>query len=428
MHLIQEFRIDGLGWCLVSSICLFMALGTVCFGQAPSSVLTADARSDIPPAALAAQTPVQGFNPEDQRSLWSPITPWAIRHSVHLFGWADGGITTVSKASGLVVEAPTTNRFSNQIILNAVWIVAERKTNQSLSWGFRSDFYAGADAALLRSLNHFGPDGPRFGTEVREAYASVHIPSVFHGGFDVNAGRINFPTGAETVFGAYQKLYSRGYFWIHAETSGTGLFVTAHVNSRADVTAGTTMGYNTSFILRGRAPDYLLSVNIRPASRLKEQFIATVYSGPRPIAATTAHAGNWQTLAELEARENWTDRFSQTFQASYITDTRDPGNHGRTSQTHGALVISSYSVSRPLALNTRLEWFADSRGTRIAIPGTYSEVTAGLSLRPKTWIEFRPEVRGDLSGQHSFGSADSGQRHRNELSLGFELLIKGKLF
>jgi hypothetical protein len=257
---------------------------------------------------------------------------------------------------------------------------------------------------------------------------TVHTPWIFEHGFDWSAGRMNFPTGVETVFGAYQKLYSRGYFWIHAETSGTGLFATAHVTPKVDLIAGTTMGYNTSFILRGRAPDYFLSAMGRPGTRKKQQFSATVYSGPRPIAATANHAGSWQTLSELQIREAWTSRFTQIAQVSYTTDTKDPGNHGHMSQAHGAILISSYSLSPAISLNTRLEYFADPRGARITIPGTYSEATAGVTLRPKRWFEFRPEVRGDFSGQPSFGPTDSNSRHRNQFSAGFQFLFKGKLF
>jgi hypothetical protein len=402
----------------------------VCKAQGGAETLAVQGGTSVPHDTAEQAPAVKGFNPEDQSPLLRTdgFMSWPAKHSVHVFGWVDGGITTVSNASGLVVEAPTTNRFSNQVILNAAWIVVERKTTKSLSWGFRSDFYAGSDAALLRSLDHFGPGGPRFGTEVREAYAMVHTPGIFGRDIDWSAGRINYPTGAETVFGSYQKLYSRGYYWIHAETSGTGLFATTHVSPQVDVIAGTTMGYNTSFILRGRAPDYLLSTVFHPATQRKQQLSATVYSGPRPIAATATHAGNWQTLAELQAREAWSGRFSQVYQVSYITDTRDPGNRNHTSQTHGAMVLSSYELSRTIALNTRLEYFADPRGTRIGIPGTYGEATAGVAFHPKTWMEFRPEVRGDFSGQQSFGPADSSQRHRNEFSSGFELLFKGKLF
>jgi hypothetical protein len=97
-------------------------------------------------------------------------------------------------------------------MLNAAWLAVQRPTTEAPSWGFRADFYAGSDAALLRSLNHFGPNGTRWGTEVRQAYVIVHTPIIFPRGIDWTIGRINFPTGVETVLAPYQQLYSRSYF------------------------------------------------------------------------------------------------------------------------------------------------------------------------------------------------------------------------
>jgi hypothetical protein len=51
-----------------------------------------------------------------------------------------------------------------------------------------------------------------------------------------------------------------------------------------------------------------------------------------------------------------------------------------------------------------------------------------VTLSLSRWCEFRPEVRGDFSGQDSFGAADSNIRRRNQLSTGFEVLLKGRLF
>jgi hypothetical protein len=372
-----------------------------------------------------------GTHPEDQDPLLPKdfsLIAWAKKHRIRAFGWLDGGVSSVAGASGLVTEAPTPNRFSSQAMLNAAWLAVERPTGEGLSWGFRMDFFAGSDAALLRSLNHFGPTGARWGTDFRQAYFSLHTPILFRKGIDWTAGRINFPTGTETALAPYQQLYSRGYFWIHGATSGTALFATAHLDSQLDMVAGTTMGYGTSFILRGRAPDYLVRVLYHPETRLKQQLIATVYTGPKPLSTAAGHAGTWQALGELQARELWTGRFSQIYQASYIADTGDPAAHGHNSATKGAFVISTYRLNRTAVLNTRLEWFSDPHGARTVVPGVYSEATAGVTLSLSRWCEFRPEVRGDFAGQNSFGAADSNIRRRNQLSTGFEVLLKGRLF
>jgi Putative beta-barrel porin-2, OmpL-like. bbp2 len=371
-----------------------------------------------------------GRYPEDQKPLLGrdALSDWGQKHRVRSFGWLDGGFTSVSNASGLVAEAPTPNRFSNQFMLDAAWVVLERSTTKTLSWGFRTDFYAGSDAALLRSQNHFGPDSTRWGTEFRQAYFKLHTPILFREGIDWTAGKINIPTGVETTLSPYNQLYSRGYFWTHDGSSGTALFATAHTNSQTDIVLGTTMGYNTSFILRGRAPSYLAKLIYHPTTERKQQYLVTVYTGPKPLAAASNHVGTWQTLAELQAREVWTPRFNQAFDVGYFSDPHDPANGRHNSGSQDAFVISSYELNRIAALQTRLEWFADPHGARAAVPGSYGEATAGITLRPKPWFEFRPEIRGDFSGQHSFGAANSPIRHRNELSAGFELLLKGRIF
>lgn len=313
-------------------------------------------------------------------------------------------------------------------MLNAAWLAVQRSTTESLSWGFRGDFYAGSDAALLRSLNHFGPDGSRWGTELRQTYFMLHTPILFPRGVDWAIGRINFPTGMETVLAPYQQLYSRSYFWIHGETSGTAVFATLHANPQLDIVTGSTLGFNTTFILRGRSPSYLARAIYHPTSRRKQQFIATVYSGPEPLAAASGHIGRWQTLAELQTRQAWTDRFSQIFEMNYIADVGDPANGRRNSAAQDASILSAYIFNRKTTLHTRVEWFADPHGSRAAVPGTYGEATAGVNIHPNSWFEFRPEVRGDFSGQRSFGTANSSLRHRNQLSTGFELLFKGRLF
>ena len=328
------------------------------------------------------------------------LAEWGQKHRVRVFGWLDGGFTSVANASGLVVEAPTPNRFSNQFMLDAAWLAAERSTTKGLSWGFRADFYTGSDAALLRSQDHFGPDSARWGTEVRQAYFKLRTPILFSEGIDWTAGKINIPTGLETTLSPYNQLYSRGYFWIHDASSGTALFATAHADPQLDIVLGTTMGYNTSFILRGRAPSYLAKVLYHPATERKQQVIATVYTGPKPLAAAANHVREpgrpWKRVICRHANI-WTPRLNQVFDVSYFSDLNDPANGRHNSGSQDAFVLTSYELNRIAALHMRVEWFADPHGSRAKIPGTYGESTAGIAVHPKAWVEFRPEIRGSTS-------------------------------
>ena len=369
--------------------------------------------------------------PEDQEPLLSSheaAVSWLQRNRVRSYGWLDGGVTTISHASGLGTEAPTSNRFSNQAMLDGAWIITERPTTKNFSWGFRADFYTGSDAALLRPSDSFGPIGPRWGTDIRQAYLQLHTPFLFKRGVDWNGGRINNPNGFETLMAPYRPLYSQSYYWIHYQVGSTALQATLHPKDRLDLIVGTVMGYNTQFQLRGRAPSYIARAIYRPRGVKDRQWLVTAYSGPQPVAASPGHVGHWQTLAELQAREVWTPRIDQVVLVHYAANVSDPAIGGRTSSTQGAFAMTSFKLSDAAYINTRVEWFSDPHGIRIAIPGTYSEATLGMSLHPARWIAFRPEIRGDFSGQHSFGSADGAGRHRNQLSAGFEMVYQGKLF
>ncbi len=190
---------------------------------------------------------------------------WADRlseHRVQLYSWLDGGVTTASHASGLLATAPVPNRFSNQAMLNSAWLTVERKTTKGLSWGFRGDFYIGSDAALLRPLNHFGPDGPRWGTDLHQAYIALHTPGIWKGGIEWTAGRINVPDGFETLMGPYRPMYSESYYWITYEVGSTSVQATLYPNKNLTIVLGPVMGYNTVFQLRGRAPSYIGRIDL----------------------------------------------------------------------------------------------------------------------------------------------------------------------
>lgn len=413
---------------------LFIALScSGCFGQSGSCEVKKNGQMIGRDDSGSDRKPFIGsLFPEEQTPLLSdslPAVDWAVKHRICAFGWLDGGLTSASNTTGQAAEAPTPDRFSDQAMLNAAWLTVERGTaEEEWSWGFRSDFYAGSDAALLRPLNFFGPEGPRWGTDFRQAYLMLHTPIFFSRGIDWTIGRINLPTGAETGLAPYQQLYSRAYFWIHDETGGTALLATLHINPTLDLVSGIVAGYSTYFELRGRAPSYIGRVLYHPGADAKDQLIATIYSGPKPLAAVSGHVGTWQTLAELQFRRVWSPRLTQIFQAHDSVDAEDPQNASRSSVTRGAFVLTAYKINRSAALHSRLEWFTDPNGVRTAIPGTYGEATLGVTLAPAPWLEARPEVRGDFAGQASFGSVDSTIRHRNQFSFAVELVAKARFF
>ncbi len=106
----------------------------------------------------------------------NPLTDWASAHRLRFFGWANGGYTESSTGPGLLEVEPRENRFGDAWLLDQSAFVLERTLNEEAwSWGFRSEFYMGADAALLHPVNGFGPDShASVPISVKRTFPSMH--------------------------------------------------------------------------------------------------------------------------------------------------------------------------------------------------------------------------------------------------------------
>lgn len=380
-------------------------------------------------AASAQKAPEQlgSVNPENLTPLFPEraATQWLAEHRVRAYGWLDGGYSYSSSGSGLLNVAPEPTRFSNEFLLNGAWMIVERPADtKNWSWGFRSDFYGGSDAALLRPLNNFGPQDKHMGTDFRQLFISAHLPVLSAKGVDLQLGRQNMPLGYETLMAPYRPLYSQTYFWINFQVAATAAVATLHPTNSVDLLGGTLIGYNTVFEMRGRAPDYITRITYRPGNSTRTTFLGSVFAGPKPAPIAAGHTDSWQTIAEAEARHTWTARYSQVFQASSSWASKDQKNQGGTSATHGASSIATYHLDKQLDVNLRGEWFYDVHGVHTGVAGQFGETTLGFGIMPARWLTFRPEARGDFSGQPSFGPVSAAVHRRNQLSAAFDVIFK----
>ena len=201
-------------------------------------------------------------NPEDLKAVgssWLPdsLLDWTARHSLRVFGWLNGGYTAASTGEGLLAIEPRANRFGDTWLVDQAAFVLERTLDpEAWSWGFRAEFYMGADAALLHPLDGFGPSStPRFGTDFRQAYFSLHAPVLTARGIDFKFGRQYTPLGYETTMAPYRPMYSQAYAWIYSQNGATtGATATIHVGPKLDVVGGVTLGVNSLFDLRDARP------------------------------------------------------------------------------------------------------------------------------------------------------------------------------
>lgn len=382
------------------------------------------------PPGSGADTHLGPVLPEDIHLIGSLIpsnalTDWAASHNLRFFGWANGGYTGSSTGSGLLELAPLMNRFGNTCILNQAAFVLERTLDPEWSWGFRAEFYMGADAAFLRPLNGFGPTGNKFGTDFRQAYVSIHAPVLTEGGVDFKFGRQYVPIGYETTMAPYRPMYSLTYVWAYAENGATtGATATIHVNPRLDVVAGVTLGANSLFELQGRAPDYILRGLYSLDADKRTKLVGTLYTGPEPLAYHEEHIGLWETLVELQLSHDlnrWLTLVSET-NLGWLT--QDQANHSNTSQWYGTNVVGIIHAHRLLDVNLRAEWFDDVDGARTGTRAHYFEVTAGLNIMLTRWLNLRPEVRWDSATSAVFGPTDSPNRDNHQWTYGFDTLVK----
>jgi len=381
------------------------------------------------PAASAPKTPVQygSVNPENLAPLFreTAATKWLAEHRVRAYGWVDGGYSYSSSGDGLLNVAPEPTRFGDEFLLNGAWMIVERPPDaKNWSWGFRSDFYGGSDAALLRPLNNFGPQDKHMGTDFRQLFISAHMPVLDAKGVDLQLGRQNMPLGYETLMAPYRPLYSQTYFWINFQVTATAAVATLHPANSIDLLGGALIGYNTVFEMRGRAPDYITRVTYRPGNSTRTVWLGSVFAGPKPAPIAAGHTDSWQTIVDLEARRTWIARFTQVMQANSSWASKDQKIQGGTSATHGVSSMATFHLDKQLDLNARGEWFYDVHGVHTEVAGHFGETTLGLGIMPARWITFRPEVRGDFSGQPSFGPVSAATHSRNQLSAAFDLIFK----
>ena len=370
--------------------------------------------------------------PEDiKRTEWgispSALANWGTDHRLRFFGWANGGYSWSSTGTGLLGVEPRMNRISDAWLLDQAAFVLERRLNsEGWSWGFRTEFYMGADAALLHPVNGFGPsDNPRFSTDFRQAYFGFHAPVLTEGGIDVKLGRQYVPLGYETTMAPYRPMYSLAYAWIYSQNGATtGATATIHVNPRLDVIGGVTLGVNSLFDFRGRAPCYIARGLYWLDSSRRTKLVGTFYTGPEPIAAAKGHLGKWQTDVELQLIHDVNRRLTLVSETNLGWDTRDPANKLHTSKWFGTYGMAIAHVHRLLDWNSRMEWFDDMDGSRIGTRGNYGEIATGPNFMPARSVNFRPEVRWDVAGTPVFGPATASRLRSHQWTYALEMLVK----
>jgi hypothetical protein len=324
------------------------------------------------------------------------------------FGWVEGGYNGASTGPGRLSVAPVQNRFGDEFLLNQIGIVLQKPLDQDrFNVGFNIRYFAGADAAIGQPKGGIGGSdvNPRFSHDFRDLYLSAHLPILTERGMDFKIGRMNTIIGYNGFLAPYRPFYSSDYQFFYLQDGAfTGFLGNLHVTDRLDFWSGMTLGANTFFV--NRSADsycYIGQIDYWLTDERRTRLTASTYLGPDALFSAPGLNGSFDSMVELRLQQNWTDRFTQIVQCNMGWDANTPRG---TSGAYGLYTIGLFHLTPKLDMNMRGEWFGDPQGTRTGFIADYSEVTLGVNYHPATWLEFRPEIRGDFASAPAFGNVD----------------------
>jgi hypothetical protein len=387
------------------------------------------------------QSQPQNEPPEDvlkgpqigEAPAWGPVLPENTKilssyfpnledHRMRAFGWMNMGYTASTSGSGFLPVEPRENRFGNEFLLNQMAVVLERTLKPGeFSLGFRSEFYAGADAALIQPKGgiDFPPGNSHFGYDFRQLYVSAHLPMLSEGGIDLRIGRQWSVIGYESAMAPYRPFYSNSYQWFYAQDGAyTGAVATWHATKQLDIVNGVTMGGNTFFQWRqDHSPCYIGQINYWLTEEKKTLLSGAVYAGPGATIANIARVqGSFETNVELRIQHQWNKYLTQIIQSNDGWASNVPGIG--TGAWYSLYTIGILQLNPTWNLNGRVEWFDDVNGTRTGFSANYIDLTIGLDYHPRNWLRLRPEIRGDFADAPVFNN-----NHRGQMTIGLEALL-----
>jgi hypothetical protein len=410
----------------------------------PEASKTNESPANQPPAAKekTAHPAVSALAPEPlcpnlalEEAKWGPTPPEDVRllmdstvvadyltpYGLKTFGWLDMGYTYSSTGHGPLTVEPRPNRFGNEFLLNQLYLALEKPLNENeLSWGFRTDLFAGADATLLQPEGFLKLDpNNRFGFDIRQIYASAHLPILTDGGVDIKAGRQNTVIGYEMYAAPYRPFYSNDYQWFYSEDGSvfTGISANWHVTKQLDIYNAITQGFNTFFTNRSGGPTYLGQVSYWLQPEKETQLTLTLLMGPERDRSIST--GDMTTIVELRVTQNWSPHLLQVVQShmGWLEHGKSSGGYG---QWYSLMNILVYHLTPHLDTNSRVEWYDDQDGATTGFRTAYVELTLGLDYHPHTWLSLRPEIRGDFADEGVF----RGGKDHNQFTAAIDAILK----
>jgi hypothetical protein len=317
-------------------------------------------------------------------------------------GWTDISFTASSDAHEQLPMG--FNYLANNFLLQQNWLRFERTvvtggTTES-TFGFRTDtILPGSDYLFTLPRGIFNgqltADNGRpalYGIDPIEFFGEAYFPTVARG-LDVKVGRFFAQYGVESNDAISNALASHAYTMIYDPFTHTGALATAKLTDAWTVQSGLVLGSDV-FIDPSDELTFIGSVKwARPDGR--DSVLCSVIVGPGRFNASRSF--NNPNIFDLVYTHQFNARLAYNYETLVGYQTRVP--EIGTAHWFGVLNYLTYSFTPRVSGTTRLEFFDDEQGQRTGFAGLYTAFTAGVSIRPRPGVIFRPEVRYDYNGE-----------------------------
>lgn len=370
----------------------------------------------------------------DARETWSLFD--SVDSPIEFGGWMSGGYT--GNGHGNLTEngnAPLpNNNVSDGAVLNQLWVYAGKPVDTSqrcYDWGFRIDYVFGADAPDTQASGDRGWD---FGWNTSRDYGSA-IPQLY---FELAWQNVIARVGHAIGLQGYEAVQSiDNFFYSHNYAFGygvpgtmSGLVFDYQVDPSLNLLGGWTMGWDSWWSNYISASTFKGGMKWNPSERFSIAYYLTAGDFGDGTARNGVASNSGSIYAHaIIVQVKLDDRTTYVLENTLGTNT---GAFVDDNQWYSITQYLAYRLNPCWAVASRLEWFRDEDGRRVAVngagPGSYYETTLGLNWSPHANLRIRPEVRWDwFSGQGlPFDSRNGGASgtESNQFTAGVDLVLE----
>jgi hypothetical protein len=339
-------------------------------------------------------------------------------HRFDIRGWVSGGDTANFQDPASNFNGPVTFNDRDDGQLNQTYLILERTIDTECNgWdvGGRVDLLYGSDYrfTLARGLdaeddftsswhtNRF------YGLAMPQAYGEVGIGDVA-----LKVGHFYTIIGYEVVTAPDNFFYSHAYTMQYGEPfTHTGALATWTPNEHLTVMGGGTNGWDNFEDVYDEM-SFLGGVTFT-ASDNNSKLALAMHSGDEELTAGTVGPQDERTVYSIVYSAILTDRVTWVAQHDHGWQENALGS-GESAEWYGLNQYLFYKINCCWTLGTRLEWFRDDDGLRVAPAGDYPALgastnptsaggfegnfwalTMGLNYKPTGNLTIRPELRYD---------------------------------